>query len=128
MKIIKLMQEQPAFHARSAASNEEITAVENVLGLRFAQDYREYVATFGAASFAGHELTGICKSDRLNVVTVTMEERNNMVVPADWYVLEQANIDGIVIWQNFNGEVFRTFPDTPPVRIADSLSEYIESI
>ena len=100
MKIIKLMQEQPAFHARSAASNEEIAAVENVLGLRFAQDYREYVATFGAASFAGHELTGICKSDRLNVVTVTMEERNNMVVPADWYVLEQANIDGIVVWQN----------------------------
>lgn len=126
MKIIKLMQEQPAFHARSAASNEEITAVENVLGLRFAQDYREYVATFGAASFAGHELTGICKSDRLNVVTVTMEERNNMVVPADWYVLEQANIDGIVAWQNSAGAVYQTVPNMNPKKLCESLAEYIE--
>lgn len=126
MKIIKLMQEQPAFHARSAASNEEITAVENVLGLRFAQDYREYVATFGAASFAGHELTGICKSDRLNVVTVTMEERNNMVVPADWYVLEQANIDGIVVWQNSAGAIYQTVPNTNPKKLCESLAEYIE--
>lgn len=126
MKIIKLMQEQPAFHARSAASNEEITAVENVLGLRFAQDYREYVATFGAASFAGHELTGICKSDRLNVVTVTMEERNNMVVPADWYVLEQANIDGIVVWQNSAGAVYQTVPNMNPKKLCESLAEYIE--
>ena len=126
MKIIKLMQEQPAFHARSAASNEEITAVENVLGLRFAQDYREYVATFGAASFTGHELTGICKSDRLNVVTVTMEERNNMVVPADWYVLEQANIDGIVVWQNSAGAVYQTVPNMNPKKLCESLAEYIE--
>ena len=126
MKIIKLMQEQPAFHARSAASNEEITAVENVLGLRFAQDYREYVATFGAASFAGHELTGICKSDRLNVVTVTMEERNNMVVHADWYVLEQANIDGIVVWQNSAGAVYQTVPNMNPKKLCESLAEYIE--
>lgn len=126
MKIIKLMQEQPAFHARSAASYEEITAVENVLGLRFAQDYREYVATFGAASFAGHELTGICKSDRLNVVTVTMEERNNMVVPADWYVLEQANIDGIVVWQNSAGAIYQTVPNTNPKKLCESLAEYIE--
>ena len=126
MKIIKLMQEQPAFHARSAASNEEITAVENVLGLRFAQDYREYVATFGAASFAGHELTGICKSARLNVVTVTMEERDNMVVPADWYVLEQANIDGIVVWQNSAGAIYQTVPNTNPKKLCESLAEYIE--
>ena len=126
MKIIKLMQEQPAFHARSAASHEEITAVENVLGLRFAQDYREYVATFGATSFAGHELTGICKSDRLNVVTVTMEERNNMVVPADWYVLEQANIDGIVVWQNSAGAIYQTVPNTNPKKLCESLAEYIE--
>ena len=126
MKIIKLMQEQPAFHARTAASPEEITAVENVLGLRFAQDYREYVATFGAASFAGHELTGICKSDRLNVVTVTMEERNNMVVPADWYVLEQANIDGIVVWQNSAGAIYQTVPNTNPKKLCESLAEYIE--
>lgn len=126
MKIIKLMQEQPAFHARSAVSNEEITDVENMLGLHFAQDYREYVAAFGAASFAGHELTGICKSDRLNVAAVTMEERNNMVVPADWYVLEQANIDGIVLWQNSAGAIYQTAPNTNPKKLCESLAEYIE--
>ncbi len=126
MEIIKMMQEKPAFHARSAASDEEIQAAENALGLQFAKDYREYVAAFGAASFAGHELTGICKPDRVNVVAVTLEERYNMAVPADWYVLEQAHIDGIVLWQNIVGAVYQTSPNTKPKKLCESLAEYIE--
>lgn len=126
MKISKLIQKQPAFHARGAVSDEDIKTAENTLGLQFAQDYREYVAAFGAASFAGHELTGVCGSKRLNVVPVTFEERNNTAVPSDWYVLEQANIDGIVLWQDRSGAVYQTAPHIKPRKFCGSLAEYIE--
>ena len=120
------MQRKESFYALNGASDKNIQNAEITLGLQFAQDYREYVAAFGAASFAGHELTGICKSDRLNVVPVTLEERNNTAVPSDWYVLEQANIDGIVLWQDRSGTIYQTAPHIKPRKLCRSLAEYIE--
>ena len=77
------MQRKENFCALNGASDKNIQNAEITLGLQFAQDYREYVAAFGAASFAGHELTGVCGSKRLNVVPVTLEERSNTTVPLD---------------------------------------------
>lgn len=124
--IVKLMQKQRDFYSMKGASQEEIRDAEQTLELRFAADYRKYIEAFGVASFAGHELTGICKSKRLSVVAVTQEERNNTEVPADWYVLEQANIDGIVIWQDGSGVVYQTAPNAKAKKLCRSLAEYIE--
>ena len=124
--IVKLLQKQSDFYAMKGVSEEDIRAAEQELGLRFATDYRKYVAAYGVASYAGHELTGICKSRRLNVADVTAEERNSTDVPADWYVLEQANIDGIVIWQATNGTIYQTAPNAKAKRICGSMAEYVE--
>lgn len=124
--IVKLMQKQPDFYAMKGASEEEIRMAEQALELCFAADYRKYIAAYGVASFAGHELTGICKSKRLSVIDVTIEERDNTLVPTDWYVLEQANIDGIVIWQDSTGAVYQTAPNAKAEKICGSLAEYIE--
>ena len=124
---VKVMQNKPGFVSLKAAASEKISAAETVLGLKFTDEYRAYVEAFGAASFAAHELTGVCAVPRLNVVQVTLEERANLPdVPADWYVVEQANIDGIVIWQTASGEIYQTQPGAQPVKIADSLTEYID--
>ena len=107
-------------------SEEQIAQAERALSLRFAVDYRQYVRAFGAVSAAGHELTGICASRRLNVVEVTLSARAvQPAVPQDWYVLEEANIDGIVIWQSSAGEVFQTQPGAEPVKLAASICEYL---
>ena len=82
--------------------------------------------TIGNMSLPGHELTGVCGSKRLNVVPVTLEERSNTTVPLDWYVLEQANIDGIVLWQDKSGAVYQTAPHIKPRKLCGSLAEYIE--
>ena len=124
--IVKLMQKQQDFYSMNGASHEAIRNAEQTLELRFATDYRKYIEAFGVASFAGHELTGICQSKRLSVVAVTQEERNNTDVPADWYVLEQANIDGIVIWQDGSGVVYQTAPNSKAKKLCQSLAEYIE--
>ena len=58
---------------------------------------------------------------------VTKEEREKMPdVPQSWYVIEQAHIDGIVIWQSGDGDIYQTIPGYNPQKIADSLAEYID--
>lgn len=110
----------------SPVSEEQIKDAEKHLNLKFSLDYRSYVSEYGVISAGCYELTGICSSPRLNVVDVTISEReNNPGVPKDWYVLEQANIDGIVIWQNQKGEVYQTQPCREIKMIAKSIVEYI---
>ena len=110
--IVKLMQTMPDLYTMEGASEQKIQNAEQALGLKFAADYRKYVAAFGAISFESHELTGVCNSKRLSVVDVTIKERCKFDVSDDWYVLEQLNIDNIVIWQCPNGTVFQTAPNT----------------
>ena len=116
----------PAFCSLTGISAEQIIDAEKALALRFADDYREYLLAFGIASSDGHEFTGICNSKRLNVVDVTLAEKNiNPGIPQDWYVLEEANIDGIVIWQNSTGEIFQTQLGRKAVKLADSICDYL---
>jgi len=124
--IITRLKESAGFVSLSGATYEQIERAENSLGLKFSDEYREYLTAFGVASAAGHEFTGICASSRLNVVDVTELERQQNIVPNDWYVVEQANIDGIVIWQASTGEVYQTIPNGLPIKLCDSLSEYLD--
>lgn len=120
------LQSLPDFYSLKGASTEEISNAENTLKLKFSKDYCDYLSEFGVISVDGHEYTGICASPRLSVVNVTLSEREyNPNIPSDWYVIEQANIDGIVIWQNENGEIFQTQPSHEKVKIANSIVEYI---
>ena len=124
--VLDVLKEKTMFIGSKGASDTEITEAETELSVLFDKEYKCYLSNIGFAIYDGHELTGICKSKRLNVVDVTKEEREKMPdVPQSWYVIEQAHIDGIVIWQDGDGKVYQTVPGTEPLKIADSLSEYI---
>lgn len=126
--IISVIQKQPDLCTLGGASEEEIIQAEAVLGVAFADDYRQYVAAYGAASFGGHELTGVCISHRLSVIEVTIEERRaNGTIPPGWYVVEQANIDGIVIWQSADGLIYQTGSGASCSNTHDSLVDYCKS-
>ena len=124
--LINSLSSLPDFYSLTGASGEQIAQAERALSLRFADDYRQYVRAFGAVSAAGHELTGICASRRLNVVEVTLSARATQpAIPRDWYVLEEANIDGILVWQSGAGEVFQSQPGAEPVKLAGGICEYL---
>lgn len=124
--IVEILKGKPNFHSLSGASDELIEEAEEKLKLKFACEYRQYLAAFGAVSANGHEFTGICEAPRLNVVDVTSFERTiNSEVPMNLYVIEQANIDDIVIWQSASGEVYQSMPGAPMIKLCDSISEYI---
>ena len=125
---LKVLRNKPGFVSLTGASEDSIQRAESELRLTFPNDYRVYLSTYGAVAYEGHELTGISKSPRLDVVHVTLEERQQYPnIPHNWYVLEQLQIDDVSIWQASTGEIYQMMPGEPPQKICDSLIEYMES-
>ena len=101
MSIEVSLRKKKFFRSFNPAQQQIIQKAERALELHFSKEYISYLTKYGYLIYDSHELTGICKAKRLNIVDVTLEERTcNPMIPMDWYVVEQANIDGIVIWQN----------------------------
>ena len=118
-----------AEHLRSgdAASDIDIKDAENQLGLSFASEYKEYLKAYGVVSFSGHELIGISKSPRLNVVNVTKEAREIYKHLSDgMYVVEDTGYEGILILQDQKGTVYKIEPNSKPSKIYSSLTAYIK--
>lgn len=115
------------YHMRGISADQVIDA-ETHLGLRFSDDYRNYLMEYGVVSFGSHEFMGIGGDAYLDVVSETIRERTNRdVFPMRCYIIENIGIDGILILQNEEGEVFE-LSDSGCKQIADSLAEYIRSI
>lgn len=126
LEMIKLIQEAEDFAALGAASEEQIADAEKELLLTFSADYEEYLSAFGAATFCGKELTGICSSERLNVITVTQRARNYYKsFPDDAYVVEEMLFDHFLVIQKADGSVFSYDPNESEELIADTLSLYL---
>lgn len=126
--IVEILKNTPDYIGGTGRTEEEIQNAEKQLGVRFAPDYRCYLKDIGLACFDGHELTGICKSARLNVADVTLAQRALVPDADSWYVIEEANIDGIVVWQSPTGAIYKTAPGIKTRKIFDSLTEYMEEI
>lgn len=126
MDILTVLKKQPLFKSYIAGTEDDITKAEKKLNLSFPTEYKRYLLKYGFATYDGHEITGICKAKRLNVIDVTITEREYAEnIPPDWYVIEQLNIDGIVIWQSSTGKIYQTSPNVEPTKICESLAEYI---
>lgn len=125
-RVIEVIKSFPDFIGANGRSEEDISKVELALGVSFAPDYREYLKEIGLACFNGHEMTGITNIARVDVEKVTKTQKEyNPSVPDAWYVVEETNIDGIVVWQSATGEVYQTSPGSTATKIANNLTEYI---
>lgn len=125
-KIVDLINSLPDMLSLKPATEVQITDAELQLRTRFSDEYREYLATFGAVMADGIELTGITKAEYRNVVFITKKERElNPKVPNTLYVIENTNMDGRLIWQDNTGAVYETTPNSIPRKIAASLEQYI---
>ena len=116
---------EDVIHGKNIKESDIIKA-ESALGVKFSDDYRRYIKAFGCMAIGSREFTGISKLANYDVVSITTSQRKYITdTPSDWYVIEQLNIDGIVIWQSASGEVFQTSPNTEPKKICDSFADYI---
>ena len=116
---------KPLYHAKGC-TNQDIVNAEKELSVRFSNEYKEYVREYGAISFYGTELSGINVDSSINVVNMTMEERNlNKDFPDKCYVIENLRMDGIVVVEDENGKVYSVQYDKKEL-ICNSFDEYIK--
>ena len=125
-RIIEIINNLPELLSMKPATEEQITDAEIDLAISFSDEYKEYLRAFGSIMADGIELSGITKSEYRNVISMTKQEWElNSNIPHNMYVIENTHIDGIVIWQDNNGCIYKTEPNKEPVKIADTMAEYL---
>lgn len=125
--IFKVIQENFKFYKTSGASDELIKEAERQLNCRFADDYKKYLSTFGAISFGSTELTGLNIDSYANVVSVTLKEmQRHKNFPRDSIVLENTGMEGLLILQNEDGEVYE-WVDGEKKEVFSDLNDFLES-
>ena len=125
-ELINRIEASNHFYSMNGAEPSLIKKAEIDLSLILAQDYKDYVMTFGVASFEGHELTGICDSERLSVVSATERARELYPkFPRNMYVVEDLHYDHIFIVQDLTGSVYSYGPVDEAKYIAKSLLDYL---
>ncbi|HJA28876.1 MAG TPA: SMI1/KNR4 family protein [Candidatus Olsenella pullicola] len=125
MNVVDVLKEISGLRCLSGVTEKTLHWAERRLLLSFAPEYREYLLMYGLVSANGHELTGICDFPRLNVVDVTLECRKTHNVPSDFYVVEEALFDDIVVWQSTDGLIYESVPGKPPRKVCSSLGEHL---
>ena len=125
-EIIEILRCQQNFYSEKGVTINQIEEAETTLGLTFALDFKECLCEYGAVSYRSHELTGFSSDRNLDVVLATQRNRKNNKVNNGLYVIEEAHIDGIVVWQDGDGIIYETSPNSKAKKIASSLAEYIE--
>ena len=127
-KLEKVISKRTDVDNSGPVDEKEIKKSEAELGLRFSKEYSEYLESYGQISIEGHEFTGLKCAKYLNVVQATKEEWGlDAEISREWYVVEQAGIDGIVIWQDSKGNLHQSSPSTKAFKLADSFADYIAS-
>jgi len=123
--IIEIMKNIPDLSGIKGANDAQIKLAEDELGLKFPEEYKEYVREFGCIDFGPVEWTGLNIEGRLNTVTATKKEKGvNPDFPEGWFVLEELGIDAKNIIVNSEGKVaLIQYENITP--IFDSISEYL---
>lgn len=121
----KIKEIDKLYHAKGCTTSQ-LKEAQSELGIKFPEEYIDYVKEFGAISFYGTEWTGLNVDGYLNVVEVTKQERElNSAFPTDCFVLENQAIDGLITIANENGNVF-TVQYEKKTPLCDSISEYLD--
>ena len=109
------------------ASKRDIDLAQSSLNLKFSKDYRELVRTFGCVLINGLTIFGVVDNPAYNVVKNTLEEKERYHdLPDGYYVLSSLGIEGILILQNKEGQVFEFSFGKELRLIYNSLFEFIK--
>ena len=115
-------------YSMKGADIQAVIAAEDRLGLRFSDEYRNYLMDYGVVSCGSHEFTGLGGDAYLDVVKGTLGERErNPMLPGNCYLIENVGIDGILLVQDEDGIVYEVSAQGVK-KIYNSLQQYVDSI
>ena len=75
MKLIEEIREIGKLYHAQGCDESQIKKAEKDLNMEFPNEYKEYLKEYGAISFFGTEWTGLNVEDYIDVVRVTVKER-----------------------------------------------------
>lgn len=120
------IRELPDLSTKVEANKSQIKSAEEKLGLRFSDDFKEYVSNFGAIRFYATEWTGFNTDDYCDVVKTTLEARqlyDNF--PKDMFILEDLHIDSLLILSDSQGRIYQ-WQNGNLEKIHNSIEDYLE--
>ena len=127
MKLIEEIREIRKLYHAQGCDESQIKKAEKDLNMEFPNEYKEYLKEYGAISFFGTEWTGLNVEEYIDVVRVTVKERElNKNFPLKYFVLENLGIDGLLTIVSENGKVFSWNPDGKINLIAENLVDYLK--
>ena len=124
--IIGTVNRLPKMEHSTSASEEQFFHAEEILGLCFSEEYRQYLSAFGAAWSDIIAISGITDDDAYSVVSLTNRLRKvNPGISPTFYAIEDVGVDGLVIWQDHTGSIYQSIPNHPAVKVFESLSAFL---
>ena len=125
-KVIDMVNSIKGVRYIGGCSEGDIQRAEKLLGLRFPNEYREYMLEFGSTTFKGVELTGLNITGHLNVIDATLQERKfNPDFPKNIFIIENLGIDSIFIVGDEKGSIYKLQYDKM-IKISSSFTEYLQ--
>ena len=126
MNIIEYIKGLQNISTKKAASTKAVVEAEAALHLTFSDEYKEYTRVFGAICIDTMQLTGCVSVPEANVVIATNSGRTiTEKAKESWYVIYDALIDGLIYWQDSNGDVYETIPGKEPKKVAKSMVDFL---
>jgi hypothetical protein len=109
-------------------SNKEIEKTESILSLRFAEDFKEYLSMFGHIYIKNIEIATIVGDTGIDIINMTKKVRclNNRL-PIDLYAIANMGINNIYYLQNQQGCVYIIYGNSEPIKVANSLYEFLKN-
>ncbi|MBR3968104.1 MAG: SMI1/KNR4 family protein [Clostridia bacterium] len=126
--IIEVVESLEDLEQVGPATLEEIEKAQEILGVKFADDFIQLLSKYKVLYAKNIEWMGLHEAEYVNLVKNTLHEKEvDKTAPADMYFIEDLGIDGLQTWQHESGAVYgrtRFYDDLE--KLADSLVEYIE--
>ncbi|MCM1141853.1 MAG: SMI1/KNR4 family protein [Muribaculum sp.] len=116
-------------HCSGPVSQGLIIKSESNLGVKFSNEYVLFLQNFGNMMYRHVEILGLNTNHIDDCVSYTVEAREeDESIPSDMYVIANAGIDGVLILQNTEGDVFSHYPFSECIKKASSLENFIRSL
>ena len=105
-KAMALAPKCEGYYSRGGTTEEKIKKAEEMLGIQFSRQCREFYEKYNYISFAGYEIEGINPDSSFplagNAVATALKERKESGLPEQWMPLHEEGFDGLVAYMDYS--------------------------
>lgn len=129
-----MFSESPVMCSDEIPTNEEVNIAEQLIGVPFPEEYREFILKYGGAVVGPYPIFGlrsadVMDEDRWSVVEITNQIRQIGIDDANKWIIVSEDHAGNPIGMDGDGKIFIYDHDFGGVsEIATSFEEYIRRV